>query len=545
MFSLSGSHKTTARFIGLLMIGVMFLQTKAMAATPLDYAMPFTRQSEDGLSKGIHLVNSANFAQRAVLVPFSVELGAATVFRKGRVQGASALDIRPHTLVYARAGRWYRANLRGGLSPAPERFSREAEATEVCSTALIDMDASSEEGAWLFYALPAEPDGCNQPGLQLRALEVFGPAGQAPINLDADSPAVAPLYAANGRLRGFYVLSNNRLRFYNRNLSASTVVAAGVNHFELLGADGFGGALLLIDDLVRRSQADGTLRPGALKRVAAGYSLQDLYLANGEVFLHEVAQNPFAATVSRFFRVPLDQSATATFMHGVRTRAFPAGLSANELIYATGGGFSFTEATPTSDADIVALPLNAPTQPARRLYRLRDAAIALNIMSVSDGRVFFNRLHVEQAGQAAVSRGFRAEIDGSGVRNEGRGSRWLGGLSPQSHLLRGAGFEINPAPISTLVLLQGASAGSEGIETGGRLLAVDPASLARTVLGGVTSQTYFGPGLFRQFSPSFISFTLELNGMSDIDTDVFALNPNSGDMRRLSNTSTANEFPIF
>lgn len=545
MFPLSGSRRTSVALVGLLMVFAFFWQTRAMAATPLDYAMPFARQSDGGNPKGIHLVNSANFAQRAALVPFSVDLGAATTFRKGRVQGASILDVRPHTLVYARSGRWYRANLRGGLSPSPERFSREAEATEVCSTSVIDMDASSEEGAWLFYALPPEPDGCDLPGQQIRALQIFGPASQVPVNLNADSPAIAPLYAANGRLRGFYVLFNQRLRFYNRNLTASTVVAAGVNDFELLGADGFGGALLLVNDLVRRAHADGTLYPGALKRVSAGFSLQDLYLAYGEVFLHEVATNPFATIISRFFRVPLDQSASATFMHGVRTRAFPAGLSGNELIYSTGGGFSFVDATPTSDADVVALPLNAPALPARRLYRLRDAVSMLDIISVSDGRVFFNRLHVEQAGQAPVSRGFRAAIDGSGVRNEGRGSRWLGGLAPQSNLLRGPGFEINPAPISTLVLLQGASAGSEGIETGGRLLAVDPASLARTVLGGVTAHTYFGPGLFRQFSPSFISFTLELNGMGDIDTDVFALNPNSGDMRRLSNTSTANEFPVF
>lgn len=522
MFTL---HRSVAQ--ATLAACAMSVAVSASAATPKDYAMPYTAGAADNF-KGLQLVNSANFAQKSTLVAAATPVVQPHVVIAGTVAGGQVHNLRPHTLVWGQNGHWMAAPLRGGLNPAAVQISSENATASVCQAEPIYRNLADGTTAALFYTLPGANGTCDDGDDVMKWIDVTDGTGAAPTTVTGFHDLfLNPVYKPNGQLQAIYSLQGAKIQRLAPDLVTQKTVKTGVSDFSVVGQLSDQTVISLIDGQVRTIKPAGTLVAKVLKAPAAGFAIASAVLHDGNVYTDEDAKGA-GATKTKFFRVAADGTGTPTLMIDLAQPGAMAGFTTANLIYTLGD-------PGTTNIELDAIPATASGSASPVTIHTATAPQSIQAFTTSADNVFFNVTGISfiatppyflQTSQAYV------KSDAAALRQDyAANSGFLGGQITDS----GSDDIQDQQTFERLMLATG---GLDGSLKGSTLNSVNTASLASAVLTSLPSTTQPFPSF--GFGPGSIGVVLEANKLDVYAYDLLGLR-----FRRLTNGTAAQEFPVY
>ncbi|MGQ0698856.1 MAG: hypothetical protein ACT4PZ_11520 [Panacagrimonas sp.] len=522
----------TCRVIASLSAG-LFAASIAQAATPKDYAMPYSTNTETSQNQGLTLVSSTDFALSASLVPVETRVIDPRVHSAGTFATGNLTDFRPHTLIYGQGDRWMKAPLRGGLNPTPVQVSSESAASTRCGVSrLVTLDFKDASAALLAYRVPGTDTKCGTKDDIFRTVSIADGAGIAPKVAKATTLDLDAVYSTNGVLLAHYALEARKINRYKPDLSAATLVKDQVTKFLPVGQTQDGSLIAIIDGKLRRIDANGALVAAILKTPDAGFTIEErVAIADGQIYFVESTiadpNDPSASLPSRIYRVAIAGGA-AVRMLNLTARSALQGLTTNKLLFTVGGG-----GVPRVPVELKAFPRTGTTT-AGAQSSLRKVPVGfVSVFATFNDRVFYNVI-----GDKGVQTAYSCKDDGTGQANSGSGSAWVGRQAP-------ATIPVSDLSTTKVARLMIARLGKNGSTRSATLFSVDPANVQPLKQKKLVDLPDTAVATF-----SFASGPGALGGLiagsgQTANTDVFAFDLLGARFRRLNDNTPADESPLF
>lgn len=542
-------NRTAARLRKLMVpasVLAALLGAVPVAAVTNDYAMPYINTFGTA-TKGITLVNSADFTKSRVLINSNTAVIDPQTKFAGTVSGNTILDFRPHTLVYGQANRWRRMSLRGGLQASPVQISNEVAVNSRCVSAglasqLVSLDLKDVNATLLLYRLPGTNKTCNNADDVFRTVRINDGSGVSPKAVKVKTLDLFRVYSPSGVLLAHYGLERGKLnRHAPTMLTAPKLVKSGVTSFQGIAYLPDGAVIALIDKQLRRIAPNGALVATPIRIAETGFEIEQaqLRLPEGIFFVEQTPIdlfNPMAPPPrARIYRVATGGGA-AVRMVAADAAIVIQGFTDARLLFTVGGGFDFSGPNPgLKPLELKSFPRNGTAGSGSPATLLHQAASLLAVTATFQNRVFFNSSTFGAENQPSTA--LTCLDNASNKTNRGPGSAWVGSQSSFDPL--------GNSEVGTFRLML-ASQGLQGTTRGARLFSLNPANLQSVQLTDLSDNTTpFGGS-----SAAAAGIGILSSGTAgDSNFDVFAfdlLGQNSAKrFRRLTNNTPADEFPVF
>lgn len=516
----------------------------AWAATPNDYWLPYATDIDAGSGQngdilGITMVKSARFGVTSRLVANGVPVHLPSVAYEGDASNNKVVNPRPRWLVWAQNNRWKRATLRAGASPAITNVSSESAASNACWSRIVSRNHLNAAQSALIYVMPGADAKCETTDDIVRFVNLNDGGAAAPHDLPVRSATVdiLPIYRVNGRLHYMLGFDGDQLIRFDPDLVGATVLTSGISSTTFYYGEPGAGTPVVVDGKLKVVRPNGSLRNKALKKPSTGYSIGDVWTVkiggSWKAFFTERADSTSTNIQTRFFSVPLDGSATATRLAISKLPAYIQSYTPTQLIYAQGGAFDPSGASPPK---LFALPLDGSGGPTLiRKSPNQGIAPLLTVACTIGEELRINESWTEYNFPDISTHSVAMEYlsDGTKLAGHKNGSQWMpctaapDGGEPKQLLARNGNGSVTP-----------------GYATfGARLDAVDPdGTMTRlTRLPDDIGIIYGGGGWSRGGTLGSALY----NGSGMPAADVFAVDLYGNRFRLLTHATAELEFPIY